>query len=66
VTINSVGLLAVQPCLVEIANSVEECVESNFRLNSTQEMGVDSASKVESTLKVDLISSSKVGKFVPD
>ena len=49
-----------------IVNIVEECVESNFHLNSTQEMVVDSASKVKSILKVDLTYSSTVGKFVPD
>ena len=47
-------------------NIAEECIESNFRLNSTQEMEVDSASNVQSTLKVVLTCSSTVGKFVPD
>jgi hypothetical protein len=66
VTINCVALLDIQLCLMEIVNIVEECIESNFRLNSRQEMEVDSASKVESTLKVNLTCLSTVDKFVPD
>lgn len=66
VIINRVALLDVQPCLMEIVNTVEECVESNTRLNSTQDMEVDSASALESTLKVNLTYSSTVDKFVLD
>jgi len=66
VTIYCVALLDIQQCLMEIVNIVEESVESNFRLNSRQETEVDSASKVESTLKVDLTCLFTVDKFVPD
>ena len=59
-----ITLLDVQPCLMEVVNIAEECVESNFWLTSTQEMEVDSASEVESSLKVDPTFSSTVGKFV--
>ena len=65
-TIYCVALLDIQQCLMEIVNIVEESVESNFRLNSRQETEVDSASKVESTLKVDLTCLFTVDKFVPD
>lgn len=46
--------------MLEIANIVEACVEYDFWLNSTQEIVVDSASKGESTLKVDLTCSTEV------
>jgi hypothetical protein len=66
VAINSAAVLDVQPSLMVTVNSVEESAESHLRLNSALEMEVDSASKVESTLKENLTCSSKVSKFVPD